>query len=173
MALVIDTSHSEVGFSVRHMVIAKVRGYFTKWSATIEAPNDDLEKAKLTVSIDAASIDTREAKRDAHLRSADFFDADQHPKLEFVSTKIERSGDRYSVTGDLTIRGVTKPVVLAVESLGSGKDPWGNTRLGFSARATIARKEWGLNWNQALELGGVLVGEDVTLEIEAQVIKQG
>ena len=169
----IDTSHSGVHFTARHMVVTKVRGVFHGWSGTIDYDPERIEQSSVTVEIDAASIDTREPKRDGHLKSADFFDVENHPKLTFKSTKVERTGDGLKVTGDLTIRGVTKPVTLDVEEQGSAKDPWGNTRLLWAASAKINRKDWGLNWNQVLEAGGVLVSEKIDLEFEVQALPAG
>jgi polyisoprenoid-binding protein YceI len=167
----IDPAHSDIGFSVRHMVFAKVRGHFTKWTATLDLDDKDPARASVSASIDAATIDTREAQRDGHLRSGDFLDAEKFPTIEYKSRKIERSGDKkYKVTGDLTIRGVTREIALDVEELGRGKDPWGNERLAFNAKCAIDRGEFGLKWNQALEAGGVLVGERVDVEIDVQAI---
>jgi polyisoprenoid-binding protein YceI len=166
---IFDTVHSSIGFAVRHLMISKTRGVFARWSGTFAYDADDPTKSRLDVRIDASSIETKEEKRDAHLRSPDFLDVEKHPELRFVSTLVERDGDDYVVTGDLTIHGVTRPVELHVESLGSGKDPWGNERAGFAAKTTINRKDFGLHWNQALETGGVLVGDkvEITLDIEA------
>jgi polyisoprenoid-binding protein YceI len=165
----IDTSHSSVHFVVRHMVVSKVRGAFGQFSGYVDYDAENIEKSSVSVEIDAASIETREAKRDAHLRSADFFDVEQFPKLTFQSTAVRRTGDeKLALTGDLTIHGVTRPVTFEVEELGGGKDPWGNQRLGWSASTTINRKDFGLNWNQVLEAGGVLVSEKVTIELEVQ-----
>jgi polyisoprenoid-binding protein YceI len=169
----IDTSHSDVGFSVRHMVFAKVRGHFTKWSATLAFDAGDPSKSSVDVDIDAGSIDTRDAQRDGHLKSADFLDAEKFPKITFKSNKVERAGEaRYKVTGALSIHGVTKDAVLDVEETGRGKDPWGNSRVGFTAKTTIPREEFGLKWNQVLEAGGVLVGEKVEVEIEVEAIEK-
>jgi polyisoprenoid-binding protein YceI len=169
----IDSSHSGIHFSVRHMVISKVRGQFARWAASFEAPEGDLGRARLTATIDASSIDTGVADRDAHLRSADFFDAATYPEITFVSKKVERvSDDELRVVGDLTIRGTTREVPLAVEVTGQGVDPWGNQRAGFSAKATIDRRDFGLSWNQLLETGGVLVGEKITIEIDVEAVKQ-
>jgi polyisoprenoid-binding protein YceI len=169
----IDTSHSEVGFSVRHMVFAKVRGQFKTWSADLAYSADDPTKTAINAEIDTASIDTREEKRDAHLRSDDFFNAEKFPKMTFKSRRIDRAGDsRYKVIGDLTIRDVTREVTLDVEQTGHGKDPWGNHRLGFTAKGAINRSDWGLTWNQALETGGVLVSDKIDVEVEVQAIEQ-
>lgn len=166
----LDTAHSGIHFSVRHMVFAKVRGRFATWSGAIEA-GEDLTRAKVTAEIDAASIDTGESDRDKHLRSADFFDVEHYPKLTFTSTRVERDGDDYTLVGDLTIRDVTKEVKLAVESGGQAKDPWGNQRMAFTAKTSIDRKDFGLKWNQVLEAGGVLVGEKIDIELEVQAVQ--
>jgi polyisoprenoid-binding protein YceI len=166
-----DTAHSTIAFSVRHMVISKVHGRFTKWSGSFAIDADTGAPALTDVTIETASIETNEAQRDAHLRSADFFDAERFPNIHFKSTGVTRAGDDFVIAGDLTIRGVTLPVRLAVESGGTGKDPWGNLRAGFSARTTINRKDFGLVWNAALETGGVLVGEKVEIAIEVEAIK--
>ncbi len=165
-----DLSHSSVNFHVRHLMVSKVHGRFSLWGGSLEIDNDDITKSKVDVSIDATSVDTKEEKRDAHLRSADFFDVEKFPALTFKSTSVEKVGDEeIAVTGDLTIHGVTKSVKLAVELGGVAKDPWGGTRTGFSAKTSINRKDFGLGWNSVLETGGVLVGEkvEITLEIEA------
>jgi polyisoprenoid-binding protein YceI len=166
----IDTTHSDVGFSVRHMVFAKVRGHFTKWSADLAFDPANPAKDSVNVTIQVDSIDTREAQRDGHLKSPDFLDAAKYPTITFKSTKVEGSGKTYNVTGDLTIHGVTKSVPLEVEELGGGKDPWGNQRVAFHAKTKVDRKEFGLVWNQALETGGVLVGETIDIEIDVEAI---
>lgn len=169
----IDPSHSGIHFSVRHMVISKVRGQFGRWTASFTAPADDLARAQLKVAIDASSIDTGVTDRDGHLRSPDFFDVATHPEITYVSKTIERKGDdKLRVVGDLTIRGVTREVPLEVELTGRGKDPWGNERAGFTAKTSIDRKEFGLSWNQVLEAGGVLVGEKIEIEVEVEAVKQ-
>jgi polyisoprenoid-binding protein YceI len=165
-----DLSHSSISFHVRHLMVSKVHGRFTKWDGTLELDEQDLTRSRLAVTIDASSIDTREDKRDAHLRSPDFLEVDKFPSITFTSTQITRGGDdRYLVGGDLTIHGVTRPVTLEVEGGDRITDPWGGTRTGFSARTSISRKEFGLTWNMALEAGGFLVGDklDINLEIEA------
>jgi polyisoprenoid-binding protein YceI len=167
----LDTTHSSVGFSIRHLVIAKVRGRFGVFGGTIEFDEADVTKSKVAAEIDVASIDTSETKRDVHLRSADFFDAAQFPKMTFTSHAIERDGDDLKLTGALTIHGVTKDVTLKVEQLGAAKDPWGNARLAFEAKGTIDRKAFGLGWNQVLEAGGVLVGEKVELTLDIQAVR--
>lgn len=171
MAWNFDTSHSQLGFSVRHMVIAKVRGTFGKWSGTVSYDENDPQKSSVEVNVDVASIDTKEEKRDAHLRSGDFFDAEHHPTMTFKSREATKGGSGWILTGDLTIRGVTKPVKLDVEALGTGKDPWGNTKAAFTVKTTINRHDFGLNWNAALEAGGVLVGEKVEIEGDIQLVK--
>lgn len=170
----IDTSHSGIHFTVRHMVVSKVRGAFGRWEADLAFDEKDPAASKVSVRIDASSIDTREPKRDAHLRSADFFDVEQFPTLSFESTKVEPAGDgAYRVTGELTLHGVTKEVVLDAEYLGANKDPWGKTRIGFSASTKIQRKDFGLGWNQVLEAGGVLVGETVEIALDVQAVEAG
>ncbi len=169
----IDSSHSGIHFAVRHLVIARVRGQFSRWSGTLLVPGGDLARASVKVTIDASSIETGVADRDAHLRSADFFDVAAHPEITFSGDRVEvLAGDRLEVTGDLTLRGVTRPAVLDVEYTGKAQDPWGNERLGFSARTSIDRTAFGLVWNQLLEAGGVTVGERVDLEFEIEAVKQ-
>jgi len=167
----IDTTHSSISFSIRHLVIAKVRGQFKKFSGTVSWDDADVTKSSVTVDIEAASIDTAEAKRDEHLRSADFFDVAQFPQLSFRSKRVETDGDAIArVVGDLTIHGVTREVTLAVEDLGRAKDPWGNRRSAFTATTAIDRKDFGLRWNQALEAGGVLVGDKVEISLDVQAV---
>ncbi|HVU52980.1 MAG TPA: YceI family protein [Polyangia bacterium] len=170
----IDTAHAVAGFKVRHLMLAHVRGQLGPVTGTVFIDEADLSRSRVDVSIDARGLDTREARRDEHLRSADFLDVANHPSVTFKSTRVEAprgvAGD-LRVTGDLTIRGVTRPVTLEVEALPPAiKDPWGNARRGVSARGRINRKEWGLEWNMALEAGGVVVGEEVSLEIEAELV---
>ncbi len=167
----IDPTHSAIHFTVRHMVFAKVRGTFGVWQAELSLDSDDLSRSELAVEIDAKSIDTGVADRDTHLRSGDFLDVETHPKLTFKATRIEKSSDtELKLTGDLTIHGKTRPVALEVERLGEGTDPWGNRRIGFSARGSINRKDFGLEWNQVLEAGGVLVGDKVEIEIDVEAV---
>jgi polyisoprenoid-binding protein YceI len=169
----VDSAHSAVNLAVRHMVISKVRGHFGKWSAKLQLDTAELTRSTVEVDIEAASIDTGVADRDTHLRSADFLDAAKYPTLRYRSRRVEAaSKDRLRVTGDLTIRDVTREVVLDVEYGGLGKDPWGNTRVGFTATASLNRKDFGLTWNQVLETGGVLVADRVDIEIELEAIKQ-
>jgi polyisoprenoid-binding protein YceI len=168
----IDTTHSSVNFAVRHMLFAKVRGRFASWSGSVELDTSDLTRSRAVVEIDAASIDTGVADRDKHLRSPDFFDVAQFPKLRFESTRMEHAGDnRYTLHGKLTIRDVTREVALDVEHGGQAKDPWGNQRAAFNATTSIDRREFGLSWNQALETGGVLVGEKIEIELEVQAVQ--
>ena len=170
-SLNIDTTHSSVGFVVRHMVVSKVRGTFGAFKGTIAYDPARIERSTVEVEIDVNSIDTREPKRDAHLRSADFFDVEKFPTMTFQSTSVKRTDDdTLLVAGDLTLHGVTKPVTLVVDELGGGKDPWGNDRLAWSARVSLNRKDWGLNWNQVLEAGGLLVSEKIDIEIDIQAL---
>jgi polyisoprenoid-binding protein YceI len=169
----VDGAHSAVNLTVRHMVISKVRGRFTKWNAKLALDTSDLARSSVEVEIDAASIDTGVADRDTHLRSPDFLDAQKYPSLRYTSRRVEvASKDRLRVIGDLTIRDVTREIVLDVEYGGQGKDPWGNQRTGFTATASVNRKEFGLTWNQVLETGGVLVADRVDIEIELQAVRQ-
>ena len=164
---VMDPSHSEVGFSVRHMMISKVRGAFGVKSATIIAPENPLE-VSVVAQVDATSLDTKDEGRDTHLRSGDFFDVEAYPTLNFVSTGVRIEGGDFLVDGDLTIRDITKPVTFELEFNGFGVDPWGNYKAGASAKTVINREEFGLTWNAALEAGGVLVGKDVTITLDLQ-----
>lgn len=167
----LDPSHSHVGFSVRHVMVSKTKGRFADFSGTITIAEDPLESS-VDVTIQAASVDTRDQGRDDHLRSADFFDAESHPELTYRSTKVTPAGKgRYDVEGQLTIKGVSQDVPLSVSFEGGAVDPWGNQRIGFEARAEIDREAFGLTWNQALETGGVLVGKTVKIEIEAEGVR--
>jgi len=168
----IDPSHSRVGFVARHAMVTKVRGSFNEFEGKgyFDAENPANSRAELVVQ--AKSIDTRNADRDNHLRSNDFFDMDTYPEIRFVSTAVEPSGgETYRVTGDLTIKGTTKPVSFDLEFTGAARDPFGNDRVGFEGSVVVNRKEWGVNWNAPLEAGGVLVSEKVTLEFEVSAIK--
>ena len=168
----LDTVHSGINFTVRHMVVSKVRGRFAKFNGTVALDESDLTRSSVEATIDASSIDTGTAQRDDHLRSADFFDVERFPEIRFLSTRIEKvSGDRYRVTGELTIHGVTRSIALETEYGGRGKDPWGNERVGFTAKGAIDRKDFGLVWNQALETGGVLVSDRVELELAVQAVR--
>ncbi|MDC0711071.1 YceI family protein [Stigmatella sp. ncwal1] len=168
----IDPTHSGVHFTVRHMVISKVRGNFRKFTGTVSLDEQALDTSSVTATLETASIDTGVEQRDNHLRSPDFFDAAKFPTITFQSTKVEKgSGDGFRVTGKLTIRDITRDVVLEAEQLGIGKDPWGNTKAAFEAKTSIDRKDFGLTWNQALEAGGVLVGEKIEIGLEIQAVK--
>lgn len=167
----IDTSHSTVEFAVKHMMFTTVKGRFADVQGTVEFDPDDPGAGHAEITIAAASLDTREPKRDAHLRSADFFDVETFPTLTFRSTKLTGTSDRFALTGDLTIHGVTRPITLDVTFGGAGKDPWGGVRAGFSASGKLNRRDFGLTWNAALETGGVLVGDEVKIEIDVQLIK--
>lgn len=168
----VDTAHSSVDFSIRHMMVSKVKGTFHNFEASIEADLDDLATALIEFSVDVNSVDTRNEERDNHLRSADFFDVENNPKMTFKSTKIiKKSPGEYEITGDLTIRGTTKPETFTLTYEGSGKDPWGNVKAGFEAHGSISRSEYGLRWNAALETGGVLVADQVQITLEVQAAK--
>ena len=169
----IDPVHSSAEFKVKHMMITNVKGRFTHIKGTLEFDGADLTKSKVEATIEAASIDTRNADRDAHLKSADFFDVEKFPALSFTSTRItEVAPGELKVEGDLTVRGVTRPVVFDVEGPSEpGKDPWGNMRIGWSATTKINRKDYGLTWNSALETGGLLVGDEVTITLDVQAVK--
>lgn len=166
----VDQSHSNVGFSVKHMMVSKVKGVFEDYSATVTAADlSDLSDATITFDIQVASISTKSEDRDNHLRSADFFDADQYPTISFQSTDIAKDGGDYKVTGDLTIKDVTKPVTFNVEFNGKGTNPWGVEVYGFEAETKINRDEFGLTWNAALETGGVLVGKEIKINVDLEV----
>ncbi len=168
----LDQSHSTVEFVVRHMMISKVRGRFASFGGQIElAPGSDVPQA-ISARIDVASIDTREEQRDTHLKSADFFEVEKFPALEFESTRIEGTPEAFKAYGNLTIRGVSKEVVLSGSFEGRGNDPWGGERVGYTANTTINRKDFGLNWNAALEAGGVLVSDEVRIELNVQGVLQ-
>jgi polyisoprenoid-binding protein YceI len=168
----IDPAHTNVEFSVRHLMITTVRGRFADVSGSVTSDDTDPAKGSVDITIATASIDTREAQRDAHLRSADFFDVETFPTMTFRSTRIEDAvGDRFTLVGDLTIRGVTREVAFSVTSEGTAKDPWGGHRSGFSATTKIKRSDFGLTWNQLLEAGGVAVGDEVKITIDAELVK--
>jgi polyisoprenoid-binding protein YceI len=172
----IDPAHTTVEFAVKHMMFTTVRGRFKSFTGTIRVNEQNPDKSNAEVAIDAASIDTGVPDRDAHLRSADFLDVENHPGIMFRSTRVDgahkKEGDRFKIAGELEIRGKSMPVSLEATFEGIGKDPWGKQRAGFAARTEIDRREWGLRWNQALETGGVLVGLSVKIEIEAQAVAQ-
>lgn len=163
----LDAAHTSASFSVRHMMISAVRGHFDQASGSAQVEDGKVKSA--SVDIDVASIATRDAQRDAHLKSGDFFDAENHPHLHFETTQVEHvADDKYRIGGNLTIRGTTRPVTLDAEIAPAIKDPWGNDRIGVSAKGQIDRKEFGLTWNMALEAGGVMVGDQVKVEVDAE-----
>ncbi len=167
-----DPAHSEIGFRVRHMMFSKVRGSFESWTGEFIFDPEDFSKSKTTVTIDASSITTSNEDRDNHLKSGDFFDTEKFPHLRFESTSFEAVGDgKLKLHGELTIKDVTQPLTLDVEYHGKAVDPWGNDRVGFSATGSIHRKDFGLTWNQALEAGGVLVGDKVEIDLQVQAVK--
>jgi len=169
----LDPTHSGVEFSIKHMMISKVKGSFNKFDATIEADPADLTTAKIEFTVDLSSVDTNNADRDNHLRSADFFDVETYPQLTFAAKSIVRkSDDAYAITGDLTMHGVTRTETLTATFEGTGKDPWGNEKAGFSVEGTLKRSDYGLTWNAALETGGFLVGDDVKISADIQAVKQ-
>ena len=168
----IDPSHSRIGFAARHAMVTKVRGQFTEYEGSGWFDVDDAARTTIELTIRAASIDTGNADRDAHLRSNDFFDMDTHPTVTFTSTAVKRvDDDVFRVTGDLTLRGVTRPVTIDFELTGAAVDPFGNQRIGLEGRTTVNRRDWGLHWNAALDTGGVLVSEKVTLEFDVSAIR--
>jgi polyisoprenoid-binding protein YceI len=167
----LDPSHSRIGFVARHAMVTKVRGSFNDFEATAHIDGEDIAGSRVDVTIRTASIDTRNEQRDGHLRSNDFLDVENHPEITFTSTEVTPVGSDVRITGDLTIKGVTKPVTIDFTFEGSAVDPFGNQRVGFEGSVVINRKDWGVNWNAALEAGGVLVSEKVTLEFEVSAIK--
>ncbi len=173
MAWIIDNSHSEIQFSAKHLMISTVRGRFNTYTGTVEADEQNPTGATVDVQIDASSLVTGDEKRDGHLRSPDFLDVEKYPHITFKSTMVERTDETNGkLYGDLTIRDVTRPVVLDIEYAGQAKTPWGTTSAGFSAQTKINRKDFGLNWNVALETGGWLVGDQITISIELELVKQ-
>jgi polyisoprenoid-binding protein YceI len=169
----IDVDHSDIMFKVRHLMISTVTGIFKKFNATLEVNEEDLSDAKVTFEADVDSVDTKNEQRDGHLRSDDFFNSEQFPKMTFNSTSIQKSGDdEYRLIGDLTIRDITKPVELKVEYNGSTKDPWGFERMGFEISGKINRKEFGLKWSAVTEAGGLVVADDVKLAMNVEMVKQ-
>jgi polyisoprenoid-binding protein YceI len=168
----IDAAHSSIAFSVRHMVVSKVRGRFAKYTGAIRIDDSDITQSSVEVSIDASSIDTGVPERDTHLRSPDFFDVEKFPALHFRSTRVDKlAEDRYRVVGELTLRGVARELSLDVEYGGRGKDPWGNERIGFVAKTSLDRKDFGLTWNQLLETGGILVGDRIDIDLDVQAVR--
>ena len=173
MAWTIDPVHSGINFSVRHMMVSTVRGRFEKFSGTINFDEAVPTNSTVDIQIEAASVNTKEAQRDSDLKSPNFFDAEKYPYLTFKSKRVNVVDSQHAkLVGDLTIRNVTKEVVLDVEYAGQAKSPWGMTSAGFSAQTKINREDWGLTWNQSLETGGVLVGKDIALSIEVEIVKQ-
>jgi polyisoprenoid-binding protein YceI len=171
---IIDPVHTEIGFRVKHLMITNIKGEFKEYDASIYTTDDDFMTAEIDFWLNPASVDTHDPKRDAHLRSADFFDVENHKQISFTGNtyeKVDNDGS-YTLYGDLTIKGVKKQVKLSVEFGGVMKDPWGNEKAGFTIHGKINRKDWGLNWNAALEAGGVLVSEDVFISCEIQLVKQ-
>ena len=169
----IDVDHSDIMFKVKHLMISTATGYFKKFDATVETDNDDFTNAKVYFEADIDSIDTKNAQRDAHLKSDDFFNAEQFPKMTFKSTSIEKdSSGEYTLKGDLTIRDITKPISLDVEYNGTAKDPWGNERAGFEVTGKINRKEYGLKWSAVTEAGGLVVDDIVKLQMNVEFVKQ-
>jgi polyisoprenoid-binding protein YceI len=172
MSWTVDPNHTQVEFSAKHMGIMTVKGHITGVQATLDFNEDDFTASSVAATIDPQTLTTNDERRDAHLKSADFLNVEQFQSIAFKSTRIERAAhDQYTLTGDLTIRGVTRPVSLDVVYSGQAKDPMGNMHAGFGAYTTINRKDWGLNWNMALETGGLLVGEDVKLTLEVEAVK--
>jgi polyisoprenoid-binding protein YceI len=166
----LDITHTRIGFSARHAMVTTVRGHFGEFEGSAHLDTTDPAASSAKVNIRAASISTGQADRDAHLRSADFFDVETFPEIGFVTTSVTRDAATWTVTGDLTIKGVTNPVTIEFESTGSARDPFGNLRVGFEGATTINRKDWGLTWNAALETGGVLVSEKIKLEFDVSAI---
>lgn len=164
----VDASHSSLGFSVKHMMVSKVRGSFTDFTADVEAEETDLTGANIAFTIKVASINTGSEDRDNHLRSADFFDAETYPEIKFIANNISKKGEDYEIAGDLTIKDVTKPVVFEAEYGGKGTNPWGVEVVAFEAETKINREDFGLTWNAALETGGVLVGKDIKIKLELE-----
>jgi polyisoprenoid-binding protein YceI len=171
---IIDNDHSNVGFKVRHMMVSNVKGDFTRFSGNVDIDDNDLAKTKVDAVIETASINTGVAKRDEHLKSPDFFDVAKYPAMTFVSRKVKKEGlDKLKIYGQLTLHGVTRDVVLDVQGLNkSFKDPWGNIKRGASATTTINRKDYGLVWNKAIESGGVMVGDEVNISLEIELLKK-
>ncbi|HEU5144778.1 MAG TPA: YceI family protein [Dermatophilaceae bacterium] len=169
---VLDPTHSRLGFSARHAMVTKVRGQFDTFEGAAHIDTANPANSSVTVVIQADSVSTGNEQRDAHLRNADFFEVDKHPEITFTSTRVERDGDEWDITGDLTINGVTKPVTIEFEETGSAKDPYGNTRVGFEGSTTIDRTDWGLTFQAALETGGVMISDRIKLEFDISAIAQ-
>jgi polyisoprenoid-binding protein YceI len=169
---VLDPAHTRIGFSARHAMVTKVRGQFDEFEGTAHVDTQNPAASTVNVTIQTASVTTGQAQRDGHLKSPDFFDVETYPQITFISTDVEREGTEWSITGDLTINAVTKPVTVLFEETGEAKDPFGNLRVGFEGSVTLNRTDWGLKWNSPLETGGVLVSEKVTLEFDVSAIRQ-
>ena len=170
---IIDPTHSEILFKVKHLMITNVKGEFRTFQGEVNSANDDFSKASIQLSIESKSVFTNEENRDNHLKGADFFDVEKYPTIDFVGTSFDKVNDeKYTLTGNLTMKGISKEVKLDVEFGGVNKDPWGNQKAGFSVSGKINRKDWELNWNAALETGGVLVSEEVRISAEVQFVKQ-
>ncbi len=168
----LDLAHTRIGFSARHAMVTKVRGQFNEFNGSAHLDTENPSNSTVEITIKVASIDTRNADRDAHLRTNDFLAMEEFPEITFRSTSVDKAGDnKFDVTGDLTIRGVSKPVTINFELNGGTQDPWGNFRVGFDGNASINRKDWGVNWNAALEAGGVMVSDKVNLEFEVEAVK--
>jgi polyisoprenoid-binding protein YceI len=173
MSWQVDNTHTQIQFVVRHMMIAKVRGIFEKFDIQIDLDETQPENTSVKVQVETASINTREPQRDAHLRSADFFNSENTPYMTFESRKVDMLDSHHArLHGNLTIRDMTRPITIDVEYSGQAQSPWGTVSAGFSGHAVISRKDWGLTWNQALETGGVLVSDEVEINIELEVVKQ-
>ncbi|MDQ4052617.1 MAG: YceI family protein [Actinomycetota bacterium] len=169
----LDTSHSRLGFTARHAMVTKVRGQFGDFTGTARIDTAEPKNSSVNLAVKIASVTTGSADRDGHLLSGDFFDAESYPEMTFVSTDVSRDGSDWTITGDLTIKDVTRPVTIEFEETGSARDPFGNLRVGFEGSTTVNRKDWGLTWNAALETGGVLVSEKVKLEFDVSAIQNG
>ena len=170
----VDASHSRVGFATKHAMVTTVRGQFTDYTADVYLDEESPANSRVRVEIDTSSVDTRNADRDAHLKGSDFFDVEEFPKIVFESTKVEKiDDDVYTLIGNLTVKDTTQPVALAFELTGTADDPWGNFRVGFEGKATVNRRDFGLEWNLALDKGGVLVGEKVKLEFDISAVRTG
>ncbi|MGW0523305.1 YceI family protein [Crossiella sp. NPDC003009] len=167
----IDATHSRVGFVARHAMVTKVRGAFNEFDGRIKVDGDNPANSSVAVTINAASIDTRNAQRDEHLRGSDFLELEKFPQIRFVSTSVAQDGEDFALTGDLTIKDVTRPVTIEFTFEGTAKDPFGNTRVGFEGTTTISRKDFGITWNAALETGGVLVSDKIVLEFEVSAVR--
>jgi polyisoprenoid-binding protein YceI len=171
---ILDETHSELGFKIKHLMISNVSGAFTKFNVQTETTSEDFSDAKVAATVEVGSINTNNSQRDQHLRNADFFEVESHPNLVFTSTKVERlDSDSFNLFGDLTIKDITKPVKLSVEYNGIAKDPWGNVKAGFTINGKINRKDFGISYNAAMETGGVMLGEEVKINGDIQLVKQG